>query len=169
MGALLVVMQQILLQGSPQRRFSNQDQPRQTFFFDRLHPAFCVRVQIRASCWQSKRLHAFRFDQFSKGFAELHISVMQQIAAASQASPLLHGQVSRLLLHPPLVLCLAKTSSDFQGVLPAECSDVTCLRWWYPAHRRSTWMLLILWLFERDDIFGRHSCQSACSCSSATF
>jgi len=28
---------------------------------------------------------------------------MQQIAAASQASPLLHGQVSSLLLHPILV------------------------------------------------------------------
>ena len=28
---------------------------------------------------------------------------MQQIAAASQASPLLHGHVSRLLLHPPLI------------------------------------------------------------------
>src|SRR5215469_18696751 len=28
---------------------------------------------------------------------------MQQIAAASQASPLLHGHVSCLLLHPPLI------------------------------------------------------------------
>jgi putative transposase len=42
--ALLVVMYQILLQGSPQRRFSKQDQPRQTFFFDRSHPAFRIRV-----------------------------------------------------------------------------------------------------------------------------
>jgi hypothetical protein len=38
----------ILWQRSPQRRFSKQDQPRQTFFFDRLHPAFRVRVLIRA-------------------------------------------------------------------------------------------------------------------------
>src|SRR5499425_3491926 len=94
MVALLVVMYGILLQRSPQRRFSNQDQPRQTFFFDRPDPAFCIRVQIRASCWQSKRMHASRLDQFSKGFAELRISVMQQIAAASQASPLLHSHVS---------------------------------------------------------------------------
>src|SRR5215471_19106218 len=62
-----------------------------------------MRVQIRASCWQAKRSHASRFDQFTKGFAELRISVMQQIAAASQVSPLLHGHVSRLLLHPILV------------------------------------------------------------------
>jgi hypothetical protein len=27
----------------------------------------------------------------------------------------------------------------------------------YPAHRRSTGMLEILWLFERDDIFARHT------------
>ena len=46
--ALLVVMCEILLQCSPQRRFSKQDQPRQTFFFDRSHPAFRIRVQIRA-------------------------------------------------------------------------------------------------------------------------
>jgi hypothetical protein len=66
MVALLVVMYDILLQRSPQRRFSTQDQPRQTFFFDRPHPAFRVRVQIRAPCWQSKRIHAPRLDQFSK-------------------------------------------------------------------------------------------------------
>ena len=63
--ALLVVMYEILLQCSPQRRFSKQDQPRQTFFFDRSHPAFRTRVQIRAPCWQSKRIHAFRPDQSS--------------------------------------------------------------------------------------------------------
>src|SRR6267378_5575991 len=85
MVALPVVMFQILLQRSPQRRFSKQDQPRQTFVFDRLHPAFCVRVQIRASCWQSKRIHTSRLDQVSKGWAELRISVVQQIAAAPQA------------------------------------------------------------------------------------
>src|SRR5262249_22226860 len=45
---------------------TNQDQPRQPFFFDRPDPAFCVRVQIRASCWQAKRIHASRLDQFSK-------------------------------------------------------------------------------------------------------
>jgi hypothetical protein len=103
MVALLVVMYDISLQRSPQRRFSKQDQPRQTFFFDRPYPAFRVRVQIRASCWQSKRMHASRLDQFSKGLAEFRVSVMQQIAAASQASPLLHSHVSRLLLHPLLI------------------------------------------------------------------
>src|SRR6266481_6002948 len=62
MVALLVVMYDILLQRSPQRRFSKHDQPRQTFLFDRPYPAFRVRVQIRASCWQSKRIHASRLD-----------------------------------------------------------------------------------------------------------
>src|SRR5258707_9767759 len=55
MVALLVVMYDVLLQRSPQGLFSKEDQSRQTFFFDRPHPAFHVRVQIRASCWQSKR------------------------------------------------------------------------------------------------------------------
>src|SRR5258707_14731540 len=83
MVALLVVMYDVLLQRSPQGRFSKQDQPRQTFFFDRPHPALRVCVQIRASCWQSKRIHASRLDQFSKGLAELRISVMQQIDSGS--------------------------------------------------------------------------------------
>src|SRR5882762_9168477 len=56
-----------------------------------------------ASCWQSKRIHTSRLDQFSKGLVELRISVVQQIAAAPQASPLLHSHVSRLLLHPLLI------------------------------------------------------------------
>jgi len=79
------------------------DQPRQTFFFDRSHPAFRIRVQIRAPCWQSKRIHSSRPDQFPKRFAELRVTVVQQIAAAPQASPLLHSHVSRLLLHPLLI------------------------------------------------------------------
>src|SRR5467141_1365621 len=101
--ALPVVMFHILLQRSPQRRFSKQDQPRQTFLFDRPYPAFRVRAQIRASCWQSKWIHTSRLDQFSKGWAELRISVVPQIAAAPQASPLPHSYVSRLLLHPLLI------------------------------------------------------------------
>src|SRR5258707_969221 len=48
-----------------------------------------------ASIASKKRIHVSRPDQFSKGLAELRISVMQQIAAASQASPLLHRHVSR--------------------------------------------------------------------------
>src|SRR6516164_5655513 len=48
-------------------------------------------------------IHVSRFDHFTKGLAELRISVMQQIAAASQASPLLHSHVSCLLLHPLLI------------------------------------------------------------------
>jgi hypothetical protein len=39
MVALPVVMFHILLRHSPHRRFSKQDQPRQIFFFDRLHPS----------------------------------------------------------------------------------------------------------------------------------
>jgi hypothetical protein len=39
MVAPFVVMYDVLLQRSPQGRFSKQDQPRQTFFFDRPHPS----------------------------------------------------------------------------------------------------------------------------------
>lgn len=52
-------------------------------------------------------------------------------------------------------LCLVKT--PFQRVAPAECNNVNCLSLGALSnHRRSTGMLLILGLFERDDIFGRH-------------
>ena len=100
--AVFLVMYEILLQCSPQRRFSKQDQPRQTFFFDRSHPAFRIRVQIRARCWQSKRIHTSRPDQFSKRFAELRVTAMQQIAAASQASPAIPSRVEPLRLSQPL-------------------------------------------------------------------
>jgi hypothetical protein len=59
MVPLFVVMDGVLLQRSPQRRFSNQDQPRQTFFFDRPHPAFCVRVGMSI---QLRRMAMLRLD-----------------------------------------------------------------------------------------------------------
>ena len=74
-------MYEVLLQRSPQRRFSKQDQPRQTFFFDRPHPAFRGRVEIRAPCWQSKRIHAMP-DQVS-----LVCSLTTLFASLSQRSP----------------------------------------------------------------------------------
>jgi hypothetical protein len=107
--ALLVVLYERWLPGSPQRRFSKQDQPRQTFFFDRSQPAFRIRVQMRAPCWQSKRIHASRPDPFPKRLAELRVTVRQQIAAASPASPLLDRHVARLLL-PPLLLRVRRES-----------------------------------------------------------
>ena len=87
MVALLVVMYEILLQRSPQRRFSKQDQPRQTFFFDRPHPAFCVRVQIRASRWQSKRIHVSRFHRLPKRQTKFGVTIVQQVPATFQESP----------------------------------------------------------------------------------
>ena len=99
----LRVMHDILLQRSPQRRLPKQNQFRQAFLFDRSHPPFRMRVQIRTPRWQAKRLHASRFDHFTKRSAELRIAVMQRIAAASQSSPLLHGHVSCRLLHPFLI------------------------------------------------------------------
>jgi len=49
----------------------------------------------------------------AKGLTELRISVVQQIAATSQASPLLHRHVS-LLLHPVLVFELV--AADSKGI-----------------------------------------------------
>src|SRR5438046_10011763 len=57
--ALRVVMYDVLLQRSPQRRFSKQDQPRQTFFLDRPHPAFRVRVGMSV---QLRRMSMLKFD-----------------------------------------------------------------------------------------------------------
>ena len=100
--ALLVIMHHILLQRSPQRTLPKQNQPRQAFLFDRSHPALRKRIQVRAPRWQANRFDTSRFDQFTKRGTELRIPVMQQVAAASQKSPLLHGCISCLLFHPLL-------------------------------------------------------------------
>src|SRR6516162_621476 len=40
---------------------------------------------------------------------------------------------------------------------PAECNNVACLSsWGLPYPRRPSGMLLILWLFERDEFFSRY-------------
>jgi len=84
-----------------------------TFFFDRSHPAFRIRVQIRARCWQSKRIHTSRPDQFSKRFAELRVTAMQQIAAAfrhpsdpvARGTPSIVQPLSQLRTHNWAIVC----------------------------------------------------------------
>src|ERR1039457_4518637 len=49
--ALLVVMDHVLLQGSPQRSLPEPDELRQAFLFHRSHPAFRIGVQIRTPSW----------------------------------------------------------------------------------------------------------------------
>src|ERR1035441_2287260 len=49
--ALLVLMGQVLLQGSAQRPLPEQDEFRQAFLFHRSHPAFRIGVQIRTPGW----------------------------------------------------------------------------------------------------------------------
>ena len=100
--ALLMVMHDVLLQSSSQRRLSEQDEPREAFLFHRSHPALRKRIQVRAPRWQANRFDTSRFHQFTKCPTELRIPVMQQVAAASQKSPLLHGCISCLLFHPLL-------------------------------------------------------------------
>src|SRR5260370_7717019 len=68
MVALLVVMYDVLLQRSPQRRFSEQDQPRQTFFFDRPHPASPLTAHIPPPSCQSNLIHPSHLHHFSKHF-----------------------------------------------------------------------------------------------------
>jgi hypothetical protein len=67
--ALLVVMHDILLQRSSQRRFSKQHQPRQTLSFDRPAPSVLRTSSNLDFYWQSKRIHASRLDQFSNVLA----------------------------------------------------------------------------------------------------
>jgi hypothetical protein len=55
---------------------------------------------------------AFLFD------TELRIPVMQQVAAASQKSPLLHGCISCLLFHP--LLALGPGRASFLSSSPAD-------------------------------------------------
>ena len=51
---------------------------------------------------------------------------------------------------PEIELCCAETSSEM---------DVPCLRG-QPHHRKSTGMLLPLWLVDLDDVFGKHNLAS---------
>jgi hypothetical protein len=62
----LVIMLFVVMQGPLKRTLAKQNQLRETFFFDRSNPTFCIRIQIRTFRWQSQTLHLFCFDQLGR-------------------------------------------------------------------------------------------------------
>ena len=55
--AFIVIVRDEILNGCPQRTFTEEDQPFQTGLFDAAHESLRVRVQIRTSRWQLDRFH----------------------------------------------------------------------------------------------------------------
>src|SRR6266545_3156609 len=72
---LVMKMRHILRQHMAERRFPEQDQPRQTLLLDRAHPALRVGVQIRRPRWQGHPFHPGRVDDLLKGGAVFSVPV----------------------------------------------------------------------------------------------
>ncbi len=79
MISLVMIMLHVLIEGAIQGRFSKQNQPRQTLFFDRSHPALCVSVQIRRPRRQGHPRDPGRVDNFLKGGAVFPVPVVDEI------------------------------------------------------------------------------------------
>ena len=103
MIALMMKMRHILRQRMAERRFSKEDQPRETFLLDRAHPAFRVGVQVGRSGWQDDTLDTSLIDDLLKRSTEFGVAVMDEVLAGRQEAPLLHREVARHLHHPGLI------------------------------------------------------------------
>jgi hypothetical protein len=84
MIAFLVVVVEVLLEGSPQGRLPEENQPRQALLFDRLDPSLRKGVQIGTPGWQRDGFDVSRFDDLIKQRTEFTISVMEQVPAIGQ-------------------------------------------------------------------------------------
>jgi hypothetical protein len=87
-------------QGSPQRRLTEQDQLRKALLLDRAHPAFRESVQIWTARGKRQALHAPGLQCVSEQGAELLVSIVQNIAATSEMTPIFERSVPGYLLHP---------------------------------------------------------------------
>jgi hypothetical protein len=81
MVSLVMIMRQVCIEGATQRRFSEQNQPRETLLLDRSHPALRVGVQIRRARWQGHPLHPGGVKELLKGGAVFPVSVMDEVLA----------------------------------------------------------------------------------------
>ena len=78
---LVMNMRHLLRQRMAERRFSKQDQPRETLLLDRSDPALHVGVQIRRPRRQWHQLHAGCVNDVLKGRTVFPIPVVDEILA----------------------------------------------------------------------------------------
>ena len=67
-----------------ERLLAEQDELRETFLFDGLHPALRERVQIRAPCGQPDGRDANRLDGPPERLAKLRVPVVNEVSARGQ-------------------------------------------------------------------------------------
>jgi hypothetical protein len=69
-----------------QRRFTKEDELRQTLAFDRAYPAFREGVQIGTAGWQCERLNGGRLKGVSKGSTELAAAIVENETNRKQSA-----------------------------------------------------------------------------------
>jgi hypothetical protein len=76
-------------QRSSRRSFPEQDELRQALVFDRSHPAFRKRIQVRAARWESQTFLTPCRQGLPEVSAALGVPILQNVATAVQISQLL--------------------------------------------------------------------------------
>ena len=78
--SLSMEMLHVLTKGTLQRRFSKQNQLRQTLLFHRRPPTFRESVQIGTAYRQFQRFHTSNLHHTAKRLAELGVAIVQKIS-----------------------------------------------------------------------------------------
>src|SRR5580704_12969984 len=103
MIAFAVIMRAELGQGPGQRAFPEQNQLRQTLLLGGPNPTFRKGVQIRTSGGKGHGLYTACRQHRPKRWAELRVTIVQNITASIQISPALLGRAAGDLFHPLLI------------------------------------------------------------------
>ncbi len=91
---LVVMVDDVLPKRMTERLLAEQDELRETFLFDGLHPALHERVQIRAPCRQLDGRDANRPDGPVERLAKLRVPVVNEVSARGQKADICHGHVA---------------------------------------------------------------------------
>ena len=102
MISLRVKMRDEFGQCSPQRPFSEQNQPREALLFDGAHPSFSVAIQIWAPRRNFKRLDPLGRQHIVESGTEFGIPVVQHVPTLPQRSGRVVDGIARHLSDPGL-------------------------------------------------------------------
>src|ERR1700689_3894521 len=100
MIAFPVIVGYEVLNGGPQRRLSEEDQPLQAGLLNAADKSLRVGVQIRGSRRQFHRLHSRIGNRLQKLSGEERIPIVNQVSLSGQDSLLRISQIARDLAHP---------------------------------------------------------------------
>ncbi len=81
---LVVMVDDVLSKRMTKRLLAEQDELRETFLFNGLHPALRERVQIRAPCGQLDGRDADRLNGEPERLAEPGVPVVNEVSARGQ-------------------------------------------------------------------------------------